>query len=427
MAIIVSNQIYIGYQERAEGDWKTPMKDRKQTLLGFATYYEENAAFEKRKNTIDSWAQGNYWNRKEKVIPAEIIDNELLSGFKLSREVRRSASWGGGNVLWRIEDPRGFELEISSANLAAIMGCSTIVNGEIQGKCKWGWNTTGGSKVVLLPEHSDPYKQALEDTKRRNSNVSWKDVNIGDKVELKNGTVAVYYGYHHYLKTDYGEDYDGYSYNYHRSPRVWKASKRKSHFFRLPGNHQILMVSSPKAAAILETTMKEITNEEGAERINKALRDGFKTGSPSYDNIEINFVSPTPIKESDWEIVLRPMKASALEDCITNPIGYNAPKIQKSSNVALSLCDVFYLIDWVDNKGNIHIEEIHKNKLLNERCRENVVTERQRPPQDRFTYGLRNTTLVEPNKKKIDLAAARVASAEKIFIEYNNQQYPIKF
>jgi hypothetical protein len=95
--------------------------------LGFATPYEPNLkAYEKRKSTIDSWVR-SYYTTPVKIEPI-IIDNVPLDNFKIAESVRR-VYWGGGNVVWRIQDPRGFELEISSANLARIIDCVTIQHG----------------------------------------------------------------------------------------------------------------------------------------------------------------------------------------------------------------------------------------------------------------------------------------------------------
>src|SRR5574343_534640 len=66
-----------------------------------------------------------------------IIDNTPQIGFQFTKSVRRTY-WGGGNVVWRVLDPRGFELEISSANLARIMDCSCIKEGVIEEPCVWG-------------------------------------------------------------------------------------------------------------------------------------------------------------------------------------------------------------------------------------------------------------------------------------------------
>jgi len=115
MAIVIPEKIYIGYQERTWDEDK-PIK------LGFATYLEDNKAFEKRKVTIDGWSEPyekerinegdddwnditNHWYQERIIkrpdLEAEILDNDVRSGFKIFGEVRRSG-WFGGNVLWRI-------------------------------------------------------------------------------------------------------------------------------------------------------------------------------------------------------------------------------------------------------------------------------------------------------------------------------------
>jgi len=427
MAIIVSDKIYIGFQKRSEGTaWNTPEKDRKEVLLGFATYYEDNAKFEKRKETIDSWSGGRYWQKVENKIPSKIIDNELLGGFQISREVRRTASWGGGNVLWRIEDPRGFELEISSANMAAIMDCSTIVNGEIQGKCKWGWNTTGGSKVVLLPEHSEPYQQAIEDTKRHNSNVSIKEVKIGDKVELKNGTVGVYLGYHHFLKADWSRsEYD--QYDWKRHLRVLDKSKKKNHFFRLPGNHRILMVPSPKLAKIVEPSKNELTLEEGAARINKALRDYYKVDTLTREGESVFLVSPTPIKLDQCRTVLRPITMSSFEEIVKNAVDHKAATLPLYENVLL--CFHGEGGDWLVNstyQGKLHLECIYKDKLLRGQ-RETILKEEQPTLSQRFSYSSGRAWMSEVKRDIMFEDVEHMAVAFQIFIEYNNEQYPTRY
>jgi len=216
VAVIIPEKMYIGYDERRESnDWQTPDAEREVTLLGFATYFVDDKAFQKRKATIDRWSKNYVTERLERDDPRwdkeasnqhcqeirherpdlvpEYIDNPLQKGFKISKSVRRSG-WGSGNVLWRIEDPRGFELEISSANMASIMDCCVLDRGEINTPCRWGWDKTGGSRVVLLPEGSEPYIEATKDTKRANTKVSLRDVNLGDTVIDKKGMEGVYLG-----------------------------------------------------------------------------------------------------------------------------------------------------------------------------------------------------------------------------------------
>ena len=182
---------YVGFQARSSDT----------VPLGFMTPDGTDAAATKRKGTVDSWAsQGNRsYNHStgqyetKKAIPSVSYENKKLTGFKLGKEVRHGYGWGQGNVKWRIEDPRGFELEISSPNLAQIMLCTTIETGEILEECIWG---RLGSENILIPVSSELYKNATVNTVRANRKVGLKDITPGDYVILQNGEEGVYLGSH---------------------------------------------------------------------------------------------------------------------------------------------------------------------------------------------------------------------------------------
>lgn len=215
MAMIIPEQHYVGYRD--QGQNRLP--------LGFATPYEDTAAGRKRQATVDSWSGIKRANPTQNA--PVIVDNVLMEGFKLSEEVRRHSGWGNGNVVWRIEDPRGFELEISSPNFASIIECTTIVNGEIQGRCVWG--REGGSNV-LLPEASTPYQEAHRLTKLSKQKVSIKDIAVGDKVRLKDGRDVLFLGTYNILAVDSGYKYvSGHSYssgNYQYTLAIGSVKKR---------------------------------------------------------------------------------------------------------------------------------------------------------------------------------------------------------
>lgn len=184
--ITIPSQHYIGVK---------PERDTESSLpLAFATPFGTDAAYEKRKSTVDNWCRGyGHYVDGKYVYPefeASVQDNVLMEGFRIAESVRR-IGWNGGNVVWRIVDPRGFELEISSANFARVIDCTTIVNGEITGKCIWGRD---GAANVLLPEASEPYQQAAANTKRSTMKVDTKSLAVGDEVEFKDGQIWVYAG-----------------------------------------------------------------------------------------------------------------------------------------------------------------------------------------------------------------------------------------
>jgi hypothetical protein len=171
LSIKIPDQFYCGFKSRREDE-----------CLGFMTPYDETKAFESRKQTVDSW--------RDKNIETKTIKNELLSGFRIDRHIKRYG-WNGGNVVVRVEDPRGWECEISVANLCKIIENNTIENGIILAECIWGRD---GGRNILLAKNSQPYIDATVNTKRQGKIVPVKDVNIGDYVLLKNGTKGIYFG-----------------------------------------------------------------------------------------------------------------------------------------------------------------------------------------------------------------------------------------
>jgi len=323
MAIVISEKMYMSFQERGTDDDKV--------LLGFATYLEDNKAFEKRKATVDSWGNTYTYDyikeddprwdpehpnqRLQSVkverpdLAATIIDNPLLTGFKIAREVRRHG-WGGGNVVWRIEDPRGFELEISSANMASIMDCCTIYRGTIDTPCRWGWNKQNGSRVVLLPEGTEPYKDAVADNELHNTKpLKIADIGIGDIVKLKNGRKGTYMGGHYYIHPQSFPNESEVERKY-IDKFEWRSSKKKTHFFYEEETNKIFVVVSPKVARVVQKIKTIIDPQSAANDINTRLR--LEERVDSFTSIQHIAVSPQPIKSEDIKGTLVPITADDL-------------------------------------------------------------------------------------------------------------------
>lgn len=201
MSTTIPKQLYVTIQYR---------QDAKEDLLGFASPYTKDATFEKRKSTQDNWAygygvqvkindddgieltgkgkQGGYGNLEVDAATIfmsncapRIMNNDPREGFTIAKSVRRHGWNGSGNVKWRITDPQGFDLEISSENFARIIDCATLENGLIKGACVWGRT---GKDNTLLPVSSDVYQAAAVHTERVNTKISLKDVQVGDTVEI---------------------------------------------------------------------------------------------------------------------------------------------------------------------------------------------------------------------------------------------------
>ena len=136
--------------------------------LAFAHAYEPHLkTFEKKRKTQMDWAyyeyQYHYEERADGVwilahdkavwdgtkhntvhvpdtrvidqLQPRVIDNVPTKGFKIAHSVSRMST---SNKLWRIEDPRGFELEISTACMETILLTGSVVKGIIQGSLVWG-------------------------------------------------------------------------------------------------------------------------------------------------------------------------------------------------------------------------------------------------------------------------------------------------
>jgi hypothetical protein len=190
--------------------------------LAFATPYEENAQGRKRQDSVRGWLGGHReYERDENgaikraadgswiEIPHEkderIVENVPLPGFKITDDVKR-VYWGGGNVVWRVEDPRGYELEIQSQNLMAIIQSAGISEGGlIPGSCVWG---RSGADNILLHESSDEYKDAVKaaETLKAPRQVGKSSRRIGGLYRRVNGSTAIYIAKIHVTKMDYASE-----------------------------------------------------------------------------------------------------------------------------------------------------------------------------------------------------------------------------
>jgi hypothetical protein len=147
----------------------------------------------------------------------------LLSGYQIQQEVSR---WSTSNVVWRVLDPRGFEFEIYSGNMMALLENTTITNSVIMSKCILGFES---GKVILLPEDSEPYKNALLETK---INKGEFQLDIGSIYkEIDNDVELQYLGeFYSIIKTT------SKSQNGDRLKDLIltiKVSNKKQHFFRI--------------------------------------------------------------------------------------------------------------------------------------------------------------------------------------------------
>jgi hypothetical protein len=229
------DQYYCGFNRRGDDE-----------LLGFMTPFGTDAAFDKRKYTVDSWSNSN--RSKEKIEPI-VFNNVLMEGFRLDRHIKRYG-WNGGNVVVRVEDPRGFEVEISVANLCKILQNNTIENGLIKAKCIWGRDR---AQNILLTENSQPYLDAIQNTQRQLKSVSARDIKPGFIIRLKNGKEGQYLGKAYPIRICYDFERKGHYFNYYECFNKQKHLMLIDSHFSNRYEKDLLVIVELKVAEILSS------------------------------------------------------------------------------------------------------------------------------------------------------------------------------
>lgn len=184
MAAYIPTEHYIGIKKSRVDDKGIP--------LAFMTPEGTNSAAKKRKVSVDHWTKGMIWNPKtQKNEPGKYelktIANIPQTGFEITDVVSRYST---SNKLWRINDPRGFQLEVSSSSLLYILMNSKLENGKFTESMVWGRN---GPDNVLIPIDSEKYKKYANGVSEKEKPVSLKTVKRGYKVLLTNGEEGIYY------------------------------------------------------------------------------------------------------------------------------------------------------------------------------------------------------------------------------------------
>lgn len=162
--IFVPSKINVGFQNR---------KDTYTGKLAYVIYFDEKGKL--RKET--SW---NSW--RDENIPNEIYENEPMDGFVLNRRaggVEESWGWNPRKTYCRVCDPRGFEFEITIANLLWILeNCNSIKGKGLEGEFVYGWD---GKELVLVPVESPDYKEIEAKNKviHNNEFIKAKDLIVG--------------------------------------------------------------------------------------------------------------------------------------------------------------------------------------------------------------------------------------------------------
>jgi hypothetical protein len=265
--------------------------------LGFITPWGDDKAAQKRMDTVDRWCNAG----RSGSLPTTIIDNIPMLGFRMSGDIRRGMQ--GGQDKWRIEDPRGFELEITSENLSMLLSDTTLEKGEILDQCVWARE---GGQNLLLTTSSEEYIEAVRMTQISASTASWKDVKIGNRVVLQNGLEGQYLGRMHAIRessrskeSEIQNNIEPSTSPYHvilkpTTDRTWPAgAARELHF-----------IASPKLSGVTDRT--EITVAEAETVANDAIAD--PTCVVEYSGyLKVVLAAANTIKDASWTLLI--------EDC----------------------------------------------------------------------------------------------------------------
>lgn len=291
--ITIPNQMYLGMIWREN-----------EVPLGFLTPDGTDSAALKRKRTVDNWVSSNQRHRSKIPIDKTTIKNELLSGFKLSNSNRR---WTTQNVVWRVIDPRGFEIEISSENLMTLMSDTAIIRGEILGRLIYG-RTTGSN--VLLHENSEEYTDAVKMTEVVSSVISIRDIKPGYEVSLHNGMELQYFGYYHTIsctasKTPAGD-------TGHEKDIIY-ISDKKTHVFLDKNKNKFIIIGSPKIGKIINKSIELTPNQAIAQISNMMMTEFYdidSAGVYSYYDV-IGF---TPSNKATLSFSYEPVTIEHVEE-----------------------------------------------------------------------------------------------------------------
>lgn len=161
---------------------------RKEDGLAFITPDGTDSAAQKRKETVNNWTQGYHYVKKSDISLDDpkhffTFNNTPTEGFLLKKAVSRYCT---DNKMFRIEDPRGFQIEITAYNLADVCLEGGIHHGVLQGSYVYGRD---GSNNVLIAVGCPRFKEAFEftkavGTKEKPKCLSLRELKIGQKVSL---------------------------------------------------------------------------------------------------------------------------------------------------------------------------------------------------------------------------------------------------
>lgn len=260
---------------------------------------------EDRIHKIAAWSSGNHaYNKSKEIEKAKteinIFDNTMITGFEVSDSFQRGSYYGTGNVIWRIKDPRGFELELYSEAFAKLLTEVEMVNGKITTLCMWSIN---GTRNVLIPENSEVYKDYEKSVKIQHKPsltlAEVKAIKPYTKVIMRvkdKLTEIILVGETHYLDSSYDYEYNQYNTNIGETFRLNKC-KKSFLFFELEYSHnhskEVYRLNSKTKLDIVEILE---TKEQMSTRLLNTLKKSYDQYAHRYMFVSDFKLDPKKIK-----------------------------------------------------------------------------------------------------------------------------------
>ena len=173
--VFIAPKIKVGFQKR---------DDTFTGKLAYVIYYDNKGKLRKEQ----SWQS---W-RDKKIDPQE-FDNTPMDGFTLNKDIKRyNGDWFSSHrTMIRVHDPRGFEFEVTTENLIAILMHTDCLRRGLIGQFVYAWF---GTELVLLPTNSEEYQNASKYTAGLGKKVGVKDLISGVSYKTKREGDVIYIG-----------------------------------------------------------------------------------------------------------------------------------------------------------------------------------------------------------------------------------------
>lgn len=217
----------------------------------------------------------------------------------------------------RLEDPRGFSVNVRSDAVLHMLQDCAVVNGVIQAACVWA--RTNGQNVLLVVG-SENHTLAQLQTRLANSRVQLKQVRLGDWITLTNGTQGVYLGKYHRMIYE--------SSTWTRSPSdpskltvddaakyvLWQPAIKRSW---QPRHTQAVMFLSSLTVAERVDHDVVYSDAEAEHKLNQLLQDvtcAVQRTSRGYYSEQVVAASRKPMNLSNMCLTTEPITCASVDD-----------------------------------------------------------------------------------------------------------------